>query len=135
MRREAAAPPVSIGVDVEEIARFRALLPKLAGSQRRLFHPEEHAYCRSQPDPAVHYAGRWCAKEAVVKALSAWRLLVPRQVCILRSSDGRPRVRIDAEGGAEAARRLDVSISHTASVAVAVAAAAPARSRRRGKLA
>jgi holo-[acyl-carrier protein] synthase len=112
---------LGVGVDCEEVARFRALLPRLDDVQRALFSEEEHAYCRAQPDPAPHYAGRWCAKEAVVKALAPLRLTT-RAVRILAAADGRPVAVVDLPSGEEAPA-VRLSISHTATTAVAFAVA------------
>jgi len=67
----AAAPrgaPLGVGVDVEPLATFRA---PASGFLARNFSPAEAAYCAGAADPAASLAGRWAAKEAVVKALTA----------------------------------------------------------------
>ena len=38
---------------------------------RRNFTEAEIAYCLAQPDPRASFTGRWCAKEATIKALSS----------------------------------------------------------------
>jgi holo-[acyl-carrier protein] synthase len=55
-----------IGCDIEEIARFSS---KDAAFYEKLFTKAEIAYCESRPSPAQHFAVRYCAKEATVKAL------------------------------------------------------------------
>ena len=60
-----------IGIDVVEVARIAAAIerhgePFLA----RIFTTAERAYCESRKHPAMHYAARFAAKEAVVKALA-----------------------------------------------------------------
>ena len=37
----------------------------------RNYTPGEQAYCSKAPHPSASYAGKWCAKEAVVKALTS----------------------------------------------------------------
>ena len=62
----ARAGEFHVGIDAEDVARWRELLARMDEAHAQaLFTPEEHAYCQHQADPAVHYAGRWCAKEAV----------------------------------------------------------------------
>ena len=57
----------SVGIDCEDIERWRKMLPRLyKGSQQKLFSDNEHIYCKSRADPASHYAARWCAKEALL---------------------------------------------------------------------
>jgi len=56
-----------VGVDVEPIATFA---PEPAHTlAERNFSAAERAYCAAAPDPPASWAGRWAAKEAVVKAL------------------------------------------------------------------
>ena len=59
-----------IGIDVVEVERIAAAIerhgePFLA----KLFTAEERKYCAVQKKPALHYAARFAAKEAVSKAL------------------------------------------------------------------
>ena len=59
-----------IGIDVVEVARIASAIqrhgePFLA----RVFTAGERAYCESRKVPALHFAARFAAKEAVVKAL------------------------------------------------------------------
>lgn len=60
---------IAIGVDIEEIVRFEN---KDAAFQQRIFSPAEIEYCNSKSNPAQHFAARYCAKEAVFKALSSF---------------------------------------------------------------
>lgn len=63
---------VGIGVDIEEIARFEKLpLLKNKSFYERIFSPGELSYCFKMASPYQHLAVRFCAKEAVVKALAA----------------------------------------------------------------
>ena len=58
-----------IGIDIEDIGRFRRLsFQKNKEFYQRIFNEEEIAYCRSKKDPAQHFAARFCAKEAFIKA-------------------------------------------------------------------
>jgi fatty acid synthase subunit alpha len=56
-----------IGMDVEAISSINIDNETFI---ERNFTSGEIAYCRSKPDPRASFAGRWCAKEAVIKALS-----------------------------------------------------------------
>lgn len=104
-----------VGVDVESLERWHK--PDV-----RLFTEKEREYCLSVANPAESFAGRWCAKEAVVKAVSRFADLSVRDVEILVQDNGAPKVQL---GRVERARLLQVavSITHTDSVAVAVAVA------------
>lgn len=60
---------VGIGIDLEEVLRFRRRpFSKNTRFYRRLFSDIEIHYCLSFADPAPHFAARFCAKEALVKA-------------------------------------------------------------------
>lgn len=97
----------AVGVDIESVQRF-------ADANPRLFTAAEREHCDGRPESL---AGVWCAKEAVVKALSRWRALTVRSVEV-RYDGRRPVVEVP---GFE----IDVSISHTDQYAVAVAVAVP----------
>ena len=106
-----------IGLDVVEIERFAAVLARRPGLSERLFTADERSYAESQPRPAQHLAARFCAKEAIVKALRppAWDY---QDITILPES----RVRLS---GSLAARDVAVSLTHGDTVAAAVAIASP----------
>ena len=109
-----------LGVDVVDLARFRAAIARTPALETRLFTATERAHCRERADPVLHLAGTLAAKEAVIKSLRLGSLAEwAGRVEILRTSDGAPFARV---GG----REVDVSISHDGPVAVAVALAATA---------
>ncbi len=109
-----------VGVDLELIDRFVA--PPLAAYTRT-----EIAQCRAQAEPAESFAGRWCAKEAVIKAVSKWARLSLRDVEVLADATGRPRAEIVGRLGAgRPVLRIEVSIAHGAGLAIAIATATPA---------
>lgn len=105
---------LGVGVDIETVARF-------ATADARLFTAAELELCASSHDPAESRAGRWCAKEAVVKAVARHTLLSPREVEILADPDGRPVVRLLRAQLDHL--HCDVSITHGGGIAAAVAAA------------
>lgn len=117
---------LAIGIDVVEIERIERAVEKLGERfLDRVFTLAERAYCDARGARFVHYAGRFAAKEAAMKALgTGWAEGVAwRQVEILSSPGGPPqlslhevaRARFDALG----ATRSLVTISHTHAVAVA----------------
>jgi len=104
-----------IGVDVEEIDRWR--VPDL-----RLFTPREIAYCQRLGRPEEGFAGRWVAKEAVVKALLPTVPASVRDVEIVRGDTGEPLVHL-SEHLAHRLVHIKVSIGHSDNIAVAFAVA------------
>lgn len=125
---------VSMGVDIVEVARIRAILKRSPAFARRAFSEDERAYCEASASPEYHYATRFAAKEAVVKALgTGFSGIGLRDVEVAMNSRGKPIVRLHGRA-AEVARELGVtelplSLSHTHTDAVACALALTADAR------
>ena len=66
---------VSIGIDIIEVARIREVLLRTPRFTDRVFTRAEREYCDSRGVVAAqHYAARFAAKEAALKALqTGWR--------------------------------------------------------------
>jgi holo-[acyl-carrier protein] synthase len=66
---------VSIGIDIIEVVRIREVLLRTPRFAERVFTTAERAYCDSRGAVAAqHYAVRFAAKEAALKALqTGWR--------------------------------------------------------------
>ena len=59
-----------LGTDIVETSRIREMLERHgAHFVERCFTPGEIEYASKHRDPTLRYAGRWAAKEAVVKVL------------------------------------------------------------------
>lgn len=110
-----------LGIDIEEIERFKNLDKHLI---ERVYTKNEIEYCKKFSNPHIHFAGMWCAKEAVVKALNDLSLAVS-QIEILHKSNGAPYVRISTSLKKylhdNNIKDIHISISHTNSVATAIA--------------
>lgn len=109
----------SVGIDCESTARWRELLVSRPEQIGHLFCPDERAYCSQLGDPAEAYAGFWCAKEAVCKALGGVDVLLPRDVVIKHDKHGRPLAVLPSHMRMDCC--VDVSISHCEVCVVAVA--------------
>ena len=59
-----------IGLDLLEIERFERALERRPRLADRLFTVAEREYAAARARPAQHLAARFCAKEAVAKALA-----------------------------------------------------------------
>lgn len=114
---------LGLGLDVVEIARIGRLLEGDNGARfaERVFTADERRYCEAHAARAVHFAGRFAAKEALVKALGApegvrWQDMEVR-------SGGPPS--IEASGRAAEAlkargvRQVHLTLSHDGGLAVA----------------
>ena len=66
---------ISIGIDIIEVARIREVLLRTPRFLERVYTTRERAYCESRGVVAAqHYAVRFAAKEAALKALqTGWR--------------------------------------------------------------
>jgi holo-[acyl-carrier protein] synthase len=117
---------ISIGIDIIEVRRVREVLERTPRFCERVFTQRERDYCDSRGAVAAqHYAARFAAKEAALKALrTGWSGGVAWQdVEVSPLESGAPtllfhgRVReIYEESGARAAH---LSISHTTEHAIA----------------
>tara|TARA_B100000575_G_C22473799_1_gene315087 strand:+ start:104 stop:472 length:369 start_codon:yes stop_codon:yes gene_type:complete len=114
-------PNFFIGTDIVEVDRINKLL---LGSgelfKNRVFTTLEQKYCDSKSSPSIHYAGRFAAKESIIKAVKSagYKNPIPfKKIEILSSDSGAPIVDLHfvLEG------ECKVSISHTKSHAIASA--------------
>ena len=114
---------MSVGLDLLDIARLEQALARRPGLAGRLFTPGELAYAASRPRPGQHLAARFCAKEAVTKALGL-ETFAPRSIEVAGGGSASVGVVLHGEPAARAARlgvRVDVSLTHTGDTAGAVA--------------
>jgi holo-[acyl-carrier protein] synthase len=120
---------VRVGVDLLPVARMARLAAENPGIQETIFTPSELRYCQGKRRATEHLAGRFAAKEAVLKALGTGlgQRMRWTDVEIVNGVLGRPLVRLYGEVAALAERLglcdLDVSLSHTSELAVAQAVA------------
>ncbi|MDZ4167899.1 MAG: holo-ACP synthase [Coriobacteriia bacterium] len=126
-----------LGVDIVEIDRMREALRRHPRIRERLFSEEERAYCDARNKPEIHYAMRFAAKEAVLKALgTGFSGMTFRDVEVVRDERGRPVPRLSGRAAevAEAAgvveMHLSLSFTHTNAVASAMAITEGMRPRR-----
>lgn len=106
-----------IGVDIEDISRFK---DKEQAFYERVFSPLEIEYCMSKRNPAPHFAARFCAKEAVFKALSSagFQDIVISQIEVYNDENGCPRIRLL---NTDINVRVHISLSHEKEKAIAFA--------------
>ncbi|PKQ30101.1 MAG: ACP synthase [Actinobacteria bacterium HGW-Actinobacteria-10] len=117
-----------LGVDIVEIDRMREALSRHPRMRERVFSDAERAYCDARNKPEIHYAMRFAAKEAVLKALgTGFRGMRFRDVEVMRDEHGRPMPHLYGRAAEVAAERgvvelhLSLSFTHTTAVASAVA--------------
>jgi holo-[acyl-carrier protein] synthase len=120
-------PEFSVGIDLLEIERLERALDRRPRLAERLFTDGERDYAASRARPGQHLAARFCAKEAVAKALGleAWSF---RDIEVT-SAGGPPQVTLHGaaeQRAAELGVSVRISLTHTRGDAGAVAIAAPA---------
>ena len=124
-----AEDQVGLGLDVVEIARMERILARTPSFAAKVFSEQERAYCDATAHPAVHYATRFAAKEAVVKALGTGFSagIHVRDIEVRRNAKGRPYVALSGRARAIAdgigLREMPISLSFTHAEAVACAMA------------
>lgn len=120
---------LGLGIDIIEVERVKAALEGRAGErfEKRVFTEGERAYCRSMSNPYPHFAARFAAKEAVMKAFgTGWTAEVNwKGIEVLRNERGKPYLRFNppTDRFSEKFGCLDshVSLSHDRGRAAAVA--------------
>ena len=122
-----ASESVSIGIDLLEIERLERALDRRPRLAERLFTDHERDYAAARARPGQHLAARFCAKEAVAKALrlEAWSF---RDIEVT-STGGAPEVTLHGavtQRTAELGVIVRISLTHTRSDAGAVAIVSPA---------
>ena len=114
---------MNVGIDLLEIDRLERALARRPRLAERLFTEGERSYAAGRARPGQHLAARFCAKEAVAKALGLEALNF-RDVEVLGGGDGPPQVRLHGAAAARAAElgvEVKVSLTHTRRDAGAVA--------------
>ncbi len=119
---------IGIGMDICDVRRMaRELSLPDGGFRDVVFTPGEIAYCESRRYPARHYAARFAAKEAVLKALGAPKDLSDtgsfREVEVAVPEEGARTVLLAGRLAALAARRrvdgIHLSLTHDCGQAIA----------------
>ena len=117
---------VSIGIDIIEVRRVRDTIARTPRFSERVFTKTERAYCESRGAVAAqHYAARFAAKEAALKALqTGWSNGIAWQdIEVTAKESGAPLIvfhgralELYEQSGATAAH---LSIAHTSEHAIA----------------
>lgn len=115
-----------IGVDIIEVDRVEEKLKRTPGLKEKIFTAVEISYCEGKHTPALHYAARFAAKEAFMKALgTGWREGVKfSEIEIHNLETGQPVLEVHGRARelfeARGVSRAHVSLSHLKSYAVAI---------------
>lgn len=117
----------SIGVDIVEIERIEeAMLKRRERFLNRVFTVGEQEYCLTKTNASMYLAGRFAAKEAVLKVLgTGLRNLKWTEIEVTKDILGKPHVRLSGKA-ADLAREKGIdhimlSLSHSRKYAIAQA--------------
>ncbi len=121
---------IAHGIDLVDFPRIEQMIER--HGQRfvdRVFTAAEQGYSPRRKNPVETYAGRFAAKEAVLKLVgTGWRGKIAwTDIEVTNNGSGQPEVTLSGEGKAIAdqmkTRRISLSITHTANFAIASAVA------------
>jgi holo-[acyl-carrier protein] synthase len=117
---------IGIGTDLASIPRVRRLLERHGPRFRaRVFTPSECAACDTRSDPAPHFAVRFAAKEAALKAMGLGRTGELRwtDAAVERGTGQAPELRfsgaLEARATAAGVRKVHLSLTHDGDHALA----------------
>jgi holo-[acyl-carrier protein] synthase len=121
---------IGIGTDIIECVRIRRMIERHGELfLARVFTEQEILYCRARKRSTEHFAGRWAAKEAVLKSLGTGMThgLCWNEIEVCNDTSGQPQIEL-CGGTRELAEKLRateilISISHCRSYATAYATA------------
>jgi holo-[acyl-carrier protein] synthase len=115
------------GIDLVKVERMERMIERPSGQSflDRVFSTAEQAYCGSRRMKFEHYAARFAAKEAVLKAMKV-RPKKNQRLCgieIEREATGKPFITLSAESRKQllvpAQAQIELSIAHEREYAIA----------------
>ncbi len=117
-----------VGIDVCDVARIAKLIDEYGEAfLRRTFSDGEIAYCSKKSNPAIHYAARFAAKEAMSKALGTGFSgeITLKSLCVGNAKDGSPYAILDSAAKARIdhlnGKTMHISLTHLKDFAQAIA--------------
>ena len=116
-----------LGTDIIKVDRFEKMVAKGRRYLKTIFTESEMNYCESKTRKSEHYAARFAAKEAVLKALGmGWRDgFTFSEIEILNDKLGKPMVflhgKVEDYFQKQKLKQITISLSHSKENAIAVA--------------
>lgn len=117
---------LGIGADLIEVERVAEKMEKKAGFKELVFSAHEIAYCEGMTFKYEHYAARFAAKEAFLKAIgTGWRSGTAfNEIELFNDADGKPEIRFLGHTAETVAKlnagKIFVSLSHLKTMACAM---------------
>ena len=108
-----------IGIDIVSIRRIERMLERWGPFfTQRVYTPSEIVFCEGKSNPGQHFALRWAAKEAMLKALGLglWGGIKLTDIEVVNDSSGRPSLKVHNQARGfltdRSIKTAFVSISH-----------------------
>ena len=114
-----------VGTDIIEVKRVKAVMESDIGFRDKIFTEGEIAYCEKMKNKQQHYAARYSAKEAFLKALgTGWRYGIRyADIDVFHDLLGNPHIRLYGKAEELAQKenisKIHVSLSHVREMATA----------------
>jgi holo-[acyl-carrier protein] synthase len=114
------------GIDIIEVNRIKTVMERDIGFREKIFTEGEIAYCETKKNKFQHYAARFSAKEAFLKAIgTGWRFGIRfADIDVYHDDFGKPLIRLTGKAEELAMRdgisKISVSLSHLKEMATAV---------------
>lgn len=114
------------GTDIIEVERIHKVMERDIGFRDKIFTVHEIEYCESKKNKYQHYAARFSAKEAFLKAIgTGWRFGIRfADIEVTHDPLGKPEINVYGKAKKwceqEAVSKIHVSLSHLKELATAV---------------
>ncbi|MEI6747679.1 MAG: holo-ACP synthase [Bacteroidota bacterium] len=114
-----------VGTDIIEVNRVKAVMESDIGFRDKIFTEGEIVYCEKMKNKQQHYAARYSAKEAFLKALgTGWRFGIRyADIDVFHDLLGNPHIRLYGKAEELAQKenisKIHVSLSHVMEMATA----------------
>jgi holo-[acyl-carrier protein] synthase len=114
------------GIDIIEVSRVAEKINKENGFKQKIFSANEIAFCDSKKEKDQHYAARFAAKEAFLKATGEGLALgyELNEIEVVSEDSGRPVIMLHGNfrkyAGVNGWNKIHVSLSHVQAMACAV---------------
>ncbi len=110
---------IGTGIDIIETKRIKKVIAGNKAFLKRVFTAREIAYCESKANKYQHYAVRFAAKEAILKALGSKGIALI-DISIKNLDSGKPEAVLSGQLH-KLEKNIVVSLSHCNEYAVAQA--------------
>ena len=115
-----------LGIDMIEVERVAEKIGKESGFRELVFSKKEIEYCDAKANKFEHYAARFAAKEAFLKAIgTGWASGTAfNEIEVFNDANGKPEIMLHGQTAITLAamgnKKISVSLSHLKTIASAV---------------